>query len=585
MARPLARALVALGVATTFAAVAVRKVGDFDLPWHLASGRQLVAEHAIPHVDDFAYTHRPIEHVDALSDLAFYAVYRAGGALGLQLFTAALSVAIGLVLWATVKKEGPAAWLAVALALGAMSAWLLARPATVGFLFLAVTMLLLSRDRDVADQPLRKRRALCALPPLFFAWTCSHPSIFIGVVILLGYAAYRAACAVLRGRAGALFPAEDGAGSPSTAAAAVLGVAAVLLSPGGATVMLGPLRAHADMHLVTEWASPTLSFITLTEPGTGLLLLVALAALVFGRGPKGRIPNAFDLGIVLLALALGATAVRLLAVGAVLLAPFVARRLASSIRPTALMEACAGGSLLLVGPVLLAKSDVGLGIGFEETHYPEAAVLWIKEKKPAGHMYNFMPFGGYLSLRLYPEQRVLIDGRQAFVHGHELVERVERADVDPEAMSKLVRDYEIEWAITRSREGEPFGRTLAISREFTMVFFDDVAAVYAKNDGPNAELARGGYQVFRHLMPLEIPLRDALQAKRGDAWSHDGALAAVQAPKSPRAHFVDACGAIAAKDRQRFDAALAELARLAPQSQPMNDLLRAAWQQRQQKNP
>jgi hypothetical protein len=458
MKHPLAvRLLPALGLATTFGAVLARKVGDFDLPWHIATGKLVVERLAIPRIDDLAYTHRPIEHVDALTDVAFFGIYRAFGALGLQVFTAGLSVAIAFVLWRTVKKEGPAAWLAVALALGAMSAWLLARPATIGFLLLACFMLLLTRHRDEAADLPRSRRVLYALPPMFCLWANSHPSVFIGVVIMLGYAGYRAGCHFVSGRAGALFPREDGVDAARTAGAAVLSVGASMLHPGGATVLLGPLRAQADFHLVTEWAKPTIAFLTTVEPGTGLLLACALLALLFGKGPNGRLPNAFDLGIVILAFVLSSTAVRLLAVGAVLLAPFIARRFASFVRPTALMQACAGGSLLLIAPVMLAKSDVSLGIGFEASHYPEAAVLWIKQNNPSGHMYNFMPFGGYLALRLHPEHRVLIDGRQTFVHAHALVEKVDRANVDPAALSELVAEHDIQWAVTRSREGESFG--------------------------------------------------------------------------------------------------------------------------------
>jgi hypothetical protein len=581
MKQPLAlRLLPPLGLAAIFGAVLVRKVGDFDLPWHIASGKLIVETHSIPRVDDLAYTHRPVEHIDLLSDVPFYAIHHWFGALGLQLLTAALSVGTAFVLWTTAKRAGPAAWISVALAMGAMSAWLLARPATIGFLFLALVMMLISRHREEAAEAARSRSALYALPPLLFLWANTHPSVFLGVAIVLGYAGYRALCRFARGRAGALLPKEDGNEAGITAALAAATVAASLVNPGFTKVMLGPLRAEADFHLVAEWAKPTLSFLTTVEPATGLLLLVALLALVFGTGPKGKVPNAFDLGVVLLAFVLSRTAVRLLAVGAIMLAPFIARRFAAFVRPTALMQACAGASLLVVAPVMLVNSDVSLGIGFEETHYPESAVLWIKQNKPAGHMYNFMAFGGYLAMRLHPDYRVLIDGRQAFVHGHVLAEKVEKADVDPAALSELVAEQQIEWAITRSRENENFGTTLARSRELVMVYFDDVAAIYAKQDGPNAELARAGYRAFRHLTPLEVPLRDALTGRRSEAWSHDGALAVRQAPKSPRAHFVEACAAIALGDRARFDRAVGRIAQLAPSAGTMIAVLQGAWNER-----
>lgn len=106
-------------------------------------------------------------------------------------------------------------------------------------------------------------------------------------------------------------------------------------------------------------------------------------------------------------------------------------------------------------------------------------------------------------------------GRQAFVHGHALAEKVHRADTDPVALAELVAEHDIQWAITRSREGESFGVTLARSGAFAMVFFDDVAAVYAKKDGPNAARAR----------PLGISRLHAFDAARGPAARRAGRTA------------------------------------------------------------
>ena len=81
-------------------------------------------------------------------------------------------------------------------------------------------------------------------------------------------------------------------------------------------------------------------------------------------------------------------------------------------------------------------------------------------------------------------------------------------------------------------------------------------------------------------MPLEVPLRDALEGRRIEAWSHDGALTAAQAPRSPRAHTLDACGAIAMRDRGRFERALERIAAVAPSGQRVMGARRAPWEAR-----
>ena len=64
-----------------------------------------------------------------------------------------------------------------------------------------------------------------------------------------------------------------------------------------------------------------------------------------------------------------------------------------------------------------------------------------------------------------------------------------------DAHATFVRDYGLEWAIVRSREGETFGIPLTDRRLWTMVFFDDVGAVYVRKAGANEALAQAGWSV------------------------------------------------------------------------------------------
>jgi hypothetical protein len=101
--------------------------------------------------------------------------------------------------------------------------------------------------------------------------------------------------------------------------------------------------------------------------------------------------------------------------------------------------------------------------------------------------------------------------------------------------------------------------------------------VYVKTVGPNAELARAGYRVLRHLTPPPLVLQAAVDRSISPAdLGHDGALALEQAPDSPRAAFLAACGAIALRDAPRFASARARLAKLAPGHPSLNALDAAA---------
>lgn len=213
---------------------------------------------------------------------------------------------------------------------------------------------------------------------------------------------------------------------------------------------------------------------------------------------------------------------------------------------------------MLVAPV------TSLGVGFEPSLLPVAATEWVREARPLGRMWNFWPFGGYLAWELGTEHEVFMDGRNTLARDRELVMRANRSIVDRAAFEALVEDYGIEWAISSASPADPrSGAGVAHDRRFAMTYLDDVAAVYVRSDGPNAELAGRGYRILRHDMPPETVV--AIATGGGDAanaLAHDGALAAAQAPASRRGAFLDACGALAAHDDDRFAAALARLERL-----------------------
>ena len=51
------------------AAIAARKLGDFDLLWHIVLGRAVAELRGIPELDPLALTHQPITFIEPLSEL------------------------------------------------------------------------------------------------------------------------------------------------------------------------------------------------------------------------------------------------------------------------------------------------------------------------------------------------------------------------------------------------------------------------------------------------------------------------------------------------------------------------------------
>jgi hypothetical protein len=450
------------------------------------------------------------------ADTILYGFARAGGPVALQLLCGLCVAALALLLVARARPTAPRP-LAIgfaALALMAAAPWFVVRPALFSFVLLAAFLLAIDRERA------------WWLPPLALVWANLHPFAVLAAPLALAWAA---SCWI-----------ERRALARRATLAAVATAVASLVSPFGvrlytssfamATGTLGGVRA-----LVTEWAPTTPSFLARYDLAIVVLALVAVVGLCVRRPPL------FDAGLLLLAIVLGARAVRLLPLSAILVAPIAARQLAP-----ALARARAAGALVVVLAlatplVVLATPGMRWGLGWDTENLPDAASRFIAANRPAGNVFNFEPFGGWLAWRLYPDVRVLIDGRTAHLFPPAFVERYGAAEHDPRAFAALAAEYDLQWAIVRARPGESFSEPIARDRRWTMVWLDDCAAVYVRNDGPNRALAERGYTLLRHLtQPPRGPVASNLQ----EALRHDAALAVAQDPPSLRARALAAAAGL-----------------------------------------
>jgi hypothetical protein len=570
-----ARVLVVAGALAGAAVVALRRVNDADLPWHLAFGKLVAALGRIPRVDDFAQDHRPIRYAEVLSDLAMYGAYRMLGPFGLSLLAALSTLALAGLLWAGARRAGPVAVPVVALALAATGPWLAPRAATFSFVLIALYAFLIDqRRRHGASR--RGRAAILACVPLTAVWANLHGFVLLGIALVALYAGYSVLCRALASRAGALLRAADGEDLAVTLVAAALTVPAACASIAGPHLLLAPFEAARDFGRIAEWERPSFGLLFDYDAAALLLAVVTLAALALGKEPesKARVPNLFEAGSVIFGLALGASTVRMIPAGAVLVAPFVARRLSAFVRELPTVRLVSASTALLLAPVLAIDPGFRLGRGFDLQRYPEGAVGYIERAAPRGPMWNHLPYGGWLVFRLYPRYHVLIDGRTGWVHDPRLVKAAIESETDPNAFERLVSERHIEWAVTRATEGLPFGLGLAQSPEFSMVYLDENSAVYVRRDGENRALATEGYRVLRHDVPPRSILKLALSGARTRDLAHDADLLDAQAPGTARAALISACAGIATGDRARLAAAERKL------TPPEVSELEMAWHMR-----
>jgi hypothetical protein len=370
---------------------------DSDFWWHLRTGQHIAETRSLPVPDPFAWTTAAASAHDSypgeartryfnlthewLAQVAIFAVYRVAGFGGVVAVRALSMTAfcglIGLVAW---RRRGNLV-MAVAAALAAASVvanFALDRPYQVTFLLLAATLALVEYD------------CLWPLPPLFLVWANCHSGYFLGWVVL---GAHCAASLVRRERRPKLWAV--------TAACVALSAA----NPNGFGVFrtLLDYRASFLQGKLVEWTPPAW-----WPPSPFSALLAAAALVMVWQWRKVRLA---DWLIFATFAAATLEAQRNLFLTAAVAPPLIAAYLpwkASWKVPraevwTTLLVVCGIAVGVARGPLFQIRSG--------DWRFPSGSADFLLTHHVTAPMFNTYEQGGYLIWRLWPMQRVFIDGR------------------------------------------------------------------------------------------------------------------------------------------------------------------------------
>lgn len=387
-------------------------IADTDFWWHLRTGQYIVQKHALPVADPFAYTtalsapayrgeevvrHFNLTH-EWLSQAAMYLVYAAGG-LPAIIFTRALLLTALCGLTGFLSGRATRNWyvgIAAAFATASVAIEFTAdRPAIVSFLCVALFV-----------TALELRRWLWALPPLALLWANSHGAFFLGWIVLL---AYCVETLPLPWRVK-----SDRPNSRRLWLVTVCSIAVSGINPNGFRVVstLVSYRRSAMTANLVEWHPPSL-----WGPPYGFDILLYAAATVLivrvlRRGAMRDAPMPRPAHWILFA---AFAAASLLAFRNILLVGFFAPILIAAYFPYCLRmpRAVEWAAAPLVGAILLAGAIQGslFRFGVAQWIIPEGAADYVRANGLTGALFNTYEQGGYLIWKLWPQERVFIDGR------------------------------------------------------------------------------------------------------------------------------------------------------------------------------
>ena len=394
--------LVVVSVAILFG-LFTRESSDSDLWWHLRSGQYIVQTRSLPQPDPFAYTTALATNTYAgeditrrfnlthewLAQVLAYLTYRFAGFGGIVLGRAGLLTAFcglaGLIAYR--RTRGFYRSLMAALAAAALaSPFAVDRPYLLTFLFLAGAMATLEG---------RKPLLLWLLPMVMLIWANCHGGFVLGWVVLGAYSA-EALFLRLRGRPEAR---DIQLWTVCAISALVAG-----LNPNGfraVAVLLNYRQSYLTQNLL-EWGPPSL------WPPTAFSLLLACAAavLLWARRKVRVVDWLLFLAFSAAALSAGRNTILIGLVAPVAIASYWPWR-------WTVHRYVEGGAavLLLAGLGATVTSGQAFQLRAAEWAYPKGAADFILAHHIGQRMFNTYEYGGYLIWRLWPQERVFVDGR------------------------------------------------------------------------------------------------------------------------------------------------------------------------------
>ncbi len=498
-------------VAVLAAAFAVHRIEDFDVWFHLAAARLMLATGAWPASNTFALTAPDFPWIDLhwIFQLILYGAWSTAGATGAILLAAVLMATTSLVLYGLARRFVPpllAAFL-MALALAVSFPRFVPRPELLSFLYFAVYLVLLE------GMP-RNGRAIFLLVPLQILWTNTQGIFAVGLA-LIGCYWVGAALAFLplpRGwrQASGLTRAELGRLTLVLALAAL----GCLLNPWGLEGALFPVQLLPRVTGNSLFSSRIGEFRPPLEAGyapilvdiwIGLLVATAASFLVNVRQ--------WHLGRLLAAAAFGYLSTRALRnmaffgwiavpVIAANVGPALARLRLPRVVRGGLAAATVAGMVLFLGAIVTnqfyaaMKIEREFGLGVSPVRFPADAIAFIERAGITGRAFNCLAMGGYLSWTR-PNDQVFVDGRlEAFP---EAVFRRYFQTMDQPAMwPQMIGSYQLDYALLYHGWSNrlPLVSYLAADHGWTMVYYDEIASVFVPSDEAHREMRQRALIAF-----------------------------------------------------------------------------------------
>ena len=503
----------ALGLTTLFAfLLALRKIDNFDIWWHMEVGKYIIQHHHIPLQELFSSTMAGTAWFphEWLSEVTLYIVHSLG-TNSLEIFSAAIIAATSFVIWQRSHSlDQNSSWpIAALIVWGLLAARFrfMVRPHI--FFFLFFNILLLCLETSKSDQV--KRLPWLSIP-LMFIWANMHGSFLLGLFFLTIWAI----SAAIQGRK--LWP----------ILILVVNILVILITPGGLDTIISMknlfVGATLSKSIVNEeFTAPTLGGYHL------FWSLLLYTIFVIGMTIRRHPPRLLEIALFIITILLALKSVRFIAAFALTYPPYAAWRtsiLWQDLVSKKLPRIFASRAHLVGLPLLILFMVIGFasaynnsktyhwGLGIDKKTVPIGAVNFLKSTSLQDiRLYNSLEFGGYITWQLYPRFRAALDGRAEIFNPLEQ----KLAAVDSiESYQKIMQKYKFQLAVIKFSSQNGFEEVLKTDPMWRLIYWDDQALIYARRyQVPEHFLTKWQYKYFSPFSLDYSYLKEPVKAGKG----------------------------------------------------------------------
>lgn len=482
-----------------------------DLGRHLLTGQTILKKLSVPSINLFSYTYPDFPFINHHwgSEIIFYLVKLITGDLGLFLLSLITIVAACSLIFAFVAKRSavvPVIFTAI-IYLRILFERTDLRPELFSFLFLSITITLLYSYRS------RFTKLIFLLIPLELLWVNMHIYFPIGILVTLLFLIDE----LVTNRRNIVNT------HTKTLLLVLLGMSgAVLLNPNFINGALYPLKVFQNYgYTIEENQTPffleSLGFIkpSLIYLETAIVLL--FTALIITWKKTSLID--WLLGIVFTVIAF--SAVRNFPLFAI--ATFIPAGLGLS-RATRPLQKWIRNQ----APIYMITIYITLGIffawqmisvqklkpiGYGVDEGAKKALDFVKNNNIKGPIFNNFDIGSYIEYRLYPQEKVFIDGRPEAYPAQFIQDTYIKMQEDPALFNKIADRYHFNSIIFSHTDQTPwaekFIKSIVVNPHWSTVYLDPMMIVLVKKS-PENQLLIQKYGLTLNKLQIQLPSNEKL---------------------------------------------------------------------------